>query len=95
MCLFLVCDLLLLSEREKNPIGDMTEMALAAKADLPLLPAEVRLLHGTIFDTTSNYCCTTTWLPRPWLLAWGAAWSCGGNSMTLDAAVLILSTARR
>ena len=46
----LVRDLLLLAEREKNPIGDMTEVALAAKAGLSLLPAEVRLLSDTIFN---------------------------------------------
>ena len=46
----LVRDLLLLAEREKNPIGDMTEVALAAKVGLPLLPAEVRLLSDTIFN---------------------------------------------
>ena len=46
----LVRDLLLLAEREKNPIGDKTEVALAGKAGLPLLPAEVRLLSDTIFN---------------------------------------------
>ena len=41
----LVRDLLLLAEREKNPIGDMTEVALAAKAGLPLL------LHDNLAPT--------------------------------------------
>ena len=49
----LVRDLLLLAEREKKPIGDMTEVALAAKAGLP--NAEVRLLSDTILTTSS--CC--------------------------------------
>ena len=45
-----VRDLLLLAEREKNPTDDMTEVALAAKAGIPLLPAEVRMLSDTIFN---------------------------------------------
>ena len=45
-----VRDLLLLAEREKSPVDDATEVMLAAKAGIPLLHAEVRLLSGAVFN---------------------------------------------
>ena len=74
-----VRDLLLLAEREKNPIDDMTEVALEAKAGIPLLPAEVRLLSDTIFNNV-KLLLHDNLLPRPRLSVCGPEF--GGNSMT-------------
>ena len=63
-------DLLLLAEREKNPIDDVTKVAMAAEAGITLLPAEVRLLSDTIFDNV-KLLLHDNLLPRPRLSVCG------------------------